>query len=100
MDYNRSSYKKNEDRQIERGGLVPVTCGIIRKATINSQEQLSYDGVQISDVSIVGRIMDFKETETRVTVKLWESSGSVEVTFYSKNENEGSSGLSNFVYQG
>lgn len=97
--YNRSAMKTQE-RQVERGGLVPVTSSIIQNAKINNQEQLEYHGVMISDVCIVGHILEYKETETRVMVKIWEQTGSVDATFYSKNENEGSSGLSNFQYNG
>lgn len=90
--YNTKSGVK--EKQIERGGLVPVTAGIIRNATLNNQDQLVFKDIVISDVTIVGHIIEFKETETKTTIKVWEQSGSVNVVFYTKSEGDGSYGLS------
>ena len=81
-------------------GIIPVNANIINKATINSLDHLEFKGVTITDVSYVGHILEYKEEETKVRMKLWETSGSIDVYFYHRNESEGNSSLNNFKYEG
>jgi len=80
----------------ERGGLIPITAKILKDATVNHDEAVEYQGNLLSDVSIVGYLKSFNETDTKVIVKVWDQTGIVETIFYNKNESETHSGLSNF----
>ena len=87
-------------RPRERGGLIPITAHILSQATVNLEESIEYNGNLLSDIGLVGYILDYKDIEARVKVKIWDQTGVVEVTFYNKNESESNSGLTNFHYEG
>jgi hypothetical protein len=82
----------------ERGGLIPITAKILNDAAVNQEEAVEYQGNVLSDVSIVGYLKDFNESDTKVRVKIWDHTGVVETIFYNKNESESHSGLANFTY--
>jgi hypothetical protein len=84
----------------ERGGLTPITTKIFKDSIINQDEGVEYMGVNISDVSIVGYLLDYAESDTKVKVKIWDHTGTVDIVFYNKNESEIHSGLANFYYTG
>lgn len=86
-------------RPRERGGLIPITAHILSQATVNLEESIEYNGNLLSDICLVGYIVDYKEFEARVKVQIWDQTGVVEVTFYNKNESESNSGLTNFHYE-
>ena len=87
-------------RPRERGGLIPITAHILSQATVNLEESIEYNGNLLSDICLVGYIVDYKQLEARVKVWIWDQTGVVEVTFYNKNESESNYGLTNFHYQG
>ena len=88
-------------RPRERGGLIPITAHILSQATVNPEESIEYNGNLLSDICLVGYILDYndKPFEARVKVQIWDQTGVVEVTFYNKNESESNSGLTNFNYE-
>ena len=86
-------------RPRERGGLIPITAHILSQATVNLEESIEYNGNRLSDICLVGYIVDYKGFEARVKVQIWDQTGVVEVTFYNKNESESNSGLTNFHYE-
>ena len=86
-------------RPRERGGLIPITAHILSQATVNPEESIEYNGNLLSDICLVGYILDYKDIEAKVKVKIWDQTGVVEVTFYNKNESESNSGLTNFNYE-
>ena len=86
-------------RPRERGGLIPITAHILSQATVNLEESIEYNGNLLSDICLVGYIVDYKEFEARVKVQIWDQTGVVEVTFYNKNESESNSGLAGFHYE-
>lgn len=90
----------NMPRPRERGGLIPITAHILSQATVNPDEAIEYNGNLLSDICLVGYITNYKEFEARVKVQIWDQTGTIEVIFYSKNESESNSGLSNFHYDG
>ena len=55
--------------------------------------------VQLGDIIIVGYVVGYQEFEARVKVPIWDQTGVVDVTFFNQNENQDSSGLSNFYYE-
>ena len=87
-------------RPRERGGLIPITAHILSQATVNLEESIEYNGNLLSDICLVGYIVDYKDLEARVKVQIWDQTGVVEVTFYNKNESESNSGLAGFHYEG
>lgn len=86
-------------RPRERGGLIPITAHILSQATVNLEESIEYNGNLLSDICLVGYIVDYKDLEARVKVQIWDQTGVVEVTFYNKNESESNSGLAGFHYE-
>lgn len=93
---NTSTQPNNKLR--ERGGLIPITAKILNESSINQEECVEYMGHYLSDISIVGYLMDFNETETKIKVKIWDQTGMCEIVFFNKNENEVHSGLINFNF--
>ena len=100
--YMADESSKNEGGQQnkfrERGGLIPITAKILHDSTVNHEEAVEYQGNLLSDVSIVGYLKAYNETDTKVIVKIWDQTGVVETVFYNKNENEIHSGLTNFHF--
>ncbi len=81
----------------ERGGLIPITAKILQDSIVNQDDAVEYQGNILSDVCIVGYLKEFRETDTKVLVKIWDQTGLVDTVFYNKNENEIHSGLSSFI---
>ena len=79
-DYNR------QQREYEKGGLIPITANIINKAQITQEETVEFQGIQLNDISIVGFVMDFKEIENKTKILLYDYTGSVEISFFNKND--------------
>lgn len=98
MYNDEGNQNSTTQRPRERGGLIPITAHILSQATVNQEESIEYNGNLLSDICLVGYIMDFKEFEARVRVQIWDQTGMVEVIFYNKNESESNSGLTNFHY--
>jgi hypothetical protein len=92
---NRDNQSTQKAR--DKGGLVPVTCKILNDATISKDESVEYQGVTISDIMIVGYILNYNELDSKVKITLWDHTGKVEVTFYF-SDSEGHSGLANFHF--
>lgn len=82
----------------ERGGMIPITAKILHDSSVNQEEAVEYQGNLLSDVSIVGYLKSYNETDTKVIVRIWDQTGVVETVFYNKNENETHSGLTNFTF--
>ncbi len=80
----------------ERGGLIPITAKILHDAVVNQEDAVEYQGNILSDVSIVGYLKKYSETDTKVLVTIWDQTGCVDTVFYNKNENEIHSGLASF----
>ena len=97
-DENRGGESTSNPKFRERGGLIPITAKILHDSTVNHEEAVEYQGNLLSDVSIVGYLKTFNETDTKVIVRIWDQTGVVETVFYNKNENEAHSGLSNFNF--
>lgn len=97
-DDNMNKDNNSAQKVRERGGLIPITAKILHESTINQEEGLEYMGNNLSDVCVVGYLSDFMETDTKVKIKVWDHTGTIETIFYNKNESETHSGLANFTY--
>ena len=89
---------QSQNKYRERGGLIPITAKILNDSIVNQEESVQYLDNILSDVSIVGYLKDFQESDTKVRVKIWDQTGLVETIFYNKNESESHSGLANFYF--
>ena len=100
--YMADDNSKNEGASIqkfrERGGLIPITAKILSDSTVNHEDAVEYQGILLSDVSIVGYLKAYNETDTKVLVTIWDETGKIETVFYNKGENETHSGLSLFHF--
>ena len=84
----------------ERGGLIPVTANILKEAEVTKEETVEYQGVPISDITAIGYVIDYKELEAKVKVTLYDYTGSMEINFFNKIDNQDSVGLNKFHYDG
>ena len=96
--FDEGKENQSTSKSYNRGGLVPINAHILKMATINQEEAIEYNGVPLSDVTIVGYIKDFTESDTKIKVTLWDHTGFVEIIFFNRNENEGYSSLNNFTF--
>lgn len=95
---NTSSAKAHSAR--ERGGLIPVTANILNSAEVTKEETVEYQGIPISDITAIGYIIDYKELEAKVKVTLYDYTGTIEINFFNKIDNQDSSGLNKLNYDG
>ena len=84
----------------ERGGLIPVTANILREAEVTKEETVEYQGVPISDITAIGYVTDYKELEAKVKITLFDYTGTMEINFFNKIDNQDSVGLNKFHYDG
>ena len=84
----------------ERGGLIPVTANILRESQVTKEETVEYQGVPISDITAIGYVIDYKELEAKVKVTLFDYTGTMEINFFNKIDNQDSVGLNKFHYDG
>ena len=84
----------------ERGGIIPVTSIILSEAEVSKDESVLYQGIPISDITIVGYVIDYKELESRIKLTLFDYTGTVEVNFYNKINSIDTAGLNKFHYDG
>lgn len=83
----------------ERAGLIPITSLILKEAEVTKDDTVSYQGISLNDITIVGYVIDYKELESKVKMTLYDYTGSIEVNFYNKVEND-TTGLNKFFYDG
>jgi len=96
---NEQNRNRGQITHRERGGLIPINAHILNVANVTSEEVVEYQKVQLGDIIIVGYVVGYQEFEARVKVSIWDQTGVVDVTFFNQNENQDSSGLSNFYYE-
>ena len=94
--YNNDGH--NPQKTTERGGLIPITARILDQAQINLDDAIEYNGVILSGICFVGYVEHFQENEANIQFKIWDQTGTINVTFYNKTENEGAPSLSGFNF--
>lgn len=77
------SASKTTDSKIKDQVLIPVNAKIIRSLDADTSS-LVYLGVKLLEVYLVGHIIETKEEETVMRLKVWEPSGTTEVVFENK----------------
>ena len=99
-NYNDISQSNRSHQNRERGGLIPVTATILKEAEVTKEETVEYQGVPISDITAIGYVVDYKELEAKVKVTLYDFTGSIEINFFNRIDNQDSAGLTKFHYDG
>lgn len=99
-NYGETSTSGKNPQNHERGGIIPVTSTILQEAEVTKEETVTYQGIPINDITIVGYIIDYKELESRIKMTLFDYTGSIEVNFLNKINNQDSIGLNKFYYEG
>ena len=94
---NQSHNKYHSQR--EKGALVPITANIINKAEITQDEAIKFQGIILMDVIAVGYVVDYKETDSKLILIIYDYTGLIEINFFIKIDNE-SIGFDNFIYEG
>ena len=95
---NYEGHEYNRQREYEKGGLIPITANIINMSQITPEETVEYQGIQLSDINIVGFVVDFKELENKVKILLYDYTGTVEISFFNKMDYQDNLELSKFKY--
>ena len=98
--YNEFTQSAKVHATRERGGLIPVTANILRVAEVTKEETVEYQGVPISDITAIGYVIDYKELEAKVKITLYDYTGTMEINFFNKIDNQDSVGLNKFHYDG
>ena len=98
--YNELHQSAKVHQTRERGGLIPVTANILREAEVTKEETVEYQRVPISDITAIGYVIDYKELEAKVKVTLFDYTGTMEINFFNKIDNQDSVGLNKFHYDG
>ena len=93
-----NSGKANQNR--ERASIIPVTANILKEAEVTKDDSVTYQGIPINDITIVGYIIDYKELESKIKLKICDFTGSVEVYFFNKMNEQDTTGLNKFNYDG
>ena len=100
QNYNEFGQIQKSHTTRERGGLIPVTANIINEAQVTKEETVEYQGVPISDITAMGFVVDYKELEAKVKITLFDYTGTMEINFFNKIDNQDSVGLNKFHYDG
>ena len=99
-NYTDISQSNKSHQKYERGGLIPITANILKEAEVTKEETVEYQGVPISDITATGYVIDYKELEAKVKVTLYDYTGSIEINFFNRIDNQDSAGLTKFHYDG
>jgi len=83
----------------ERGGLIPVTSNIIKKAEISSGDIVEYDGVSLIDVTAVGYVVDYQEMENKIIITLYDYTGIIDIVFFNRLDNTESINLDKLKFE-
>jgi hypothetical protein len=97
MYYQHDSFSSSKPF-IDKGGLIPITAKIFNNSTPTQNELLQYNNQILIEVFLVGYVIEYKEFETRLLIKIWDQTGTVDTIFYFKNETESFAGLDGFKY--
>ena len=99
-NYPELSHSGKGQQNRERSGIVPVTALILNEAEVTKEESVLYQGVPLSDITIVGYIVDYKELESKIKITLFDYTGSVEINFFNKINSTDTIGLNKIHYDG
>ena len=67
--------------------FVPVTLKMLHDSNITQGDSFDIDGEAVNDVIVCGRILSREELPTRTIFDINDSTGSMRVTFYNREEN-------------
>lgn len=83
-------------------GLIPITVNMFDNAVINKDGEIVYNGKVIHDCELVGYLIDIKELHDNNTMllRIWDQTGSIQVTFHSNNEDGFIMGLNKIEFKG
>ena len=84
----------------ERGGLIPITAHILNESEVTKDETVEYKGIPISDITLVGYMIEYKEQEAKVKITLYDYTGIIDIIFFTKSNNQDNSGLNKLNYDG
>ena len=99
-NYQDLSHSGKGQQNRERSGIIPVTSLILNEAEVTKEDSVLYQGILLSDITIVGYVVDYKELESRIKLTLFDYTGTVEINFFNKINNIDTTGLNKFHYDG
>ncbi len=99
-NYPDLSHSGKGQQNRERSGIIPVTSLILNEAEVTKEDSVLYQGILLSDITIVGYVVDYKELESRIKLTLFDYTGTVEINFFNKINNIDTTGLNKFHYDG
>ena len=62
-NYPDLSHSGKGQQNRERSGIIPVTSLILNEAEVTKEDSVLYQGILLSDITIVGYVVDYKELE-------------------------------------
>ena len=96
LNYGETSTSGNNPQSNEMGGIIQVTSTILQEAEVTKDESVTYQGIPKNDITILGYIVDYKELDSRIKMTLFDSTGTIEVNFFNKINNQDSSDINKF----
>lgn len=76
-------------------GLIPITAKILADMVSPDDSGVEYKSVSVHDVLIAGTLIYVNESDTKLTVKIWDHTGIVNITFFNRNEFESLTDMKN-----
>lgn len=82
MSQEESGSKYSESKGKDQC-LIPVNARIVRSIETETGSSM-YLGVKLLEVCLIGHIIDIKEEESLIRLKVWDPSGTTDVCVYNR----------------
>jgi replication factor A2 len=74
----------------ERAGMLPLSCAMLKKAQMHgTEESFFFEGMQLSQITLIGRIEHVESQATNCTYRISDGSGTADVKLWITNDDAG-----------
>jgi RPA family protein len=98
-NYNNTASKGQDFEKKKTKMFVPLTLKMVNFAECTNDDKFTIEGEEITDVIIIGRLIQKDEMPTRTNFDINDNTGTFRVTFYHREENVLPMCLQNLKYE-
>lgn len=101
---NKGAYQDRENQGTKiktkiSSGVIPITAKILSEVTSKDDSSVDYKDVTLHDVMVAGNLIEVNDSETKLLIKVWDTTGVLEITFFNRSEFDSLSDLVDLAHK-
>jgi len=87
----KGAYQDNENQGTKMktknsSGVIPITAKILSEVTSKDDSSVEYRDVTLHDVIVAGNLIDIQDSDTKLLIRVWDTTGVIDITFFNRSE--------------